>query len=167
MEPDERFLRQQIKIIRRFLRFYKIPPAKQNDAIFYWIETKAKRNRERLKKMRYFTTKEFLCPCCQKSSMDLNFIQKLDNARHSSQTPYILNSAYRCSNHNRKVGSSEMSAHRKGLAVDIRANYSMERFLIIQGLLSVGFSRIGIHEEFIHVDDDPEKDQKVIWLYDS
>jgi hypothetical protein len=32
-------------------------------------------------------------------------------------------------------------------------------------LFEAGFNRIGIHEHFIHVDDDPSKDADVVWLY--
>lgn len=53
----------------------------------------------------------------------------------------------------------------KGIAIDLQAKYSRQRFLIIRGLIEAGFTRIGIGENFIHVDDDKDKDQRVVWHY--
>jgi hypothetical protein len=44
---------------------------------------------------------------------------------------------------------------------------STQRYATLKGLFLVGFSRIGIGKNFIHVDDDSEKAMKVVWLYDK
>lgn len=97
--------------------------------------------------------------------MNVNFLAKLDEAREIAEIPFIINSAYRTKEHNKKVGGKPNSSHLRGLAVDIKATDSRTRFLVLQALISVGFNRIGIAKTFIHVDDDESKSKEVAWLY--
>ena len=125
--------------------------------------------------MRYFQPEEFDCKCskCRTNNegrgaemMDDYFLQMLDDARHKSGVPFRITSGYRCIAHNRSIsGSVKDSAHTKGLAADIACSDSRTRGYIIGALFEAGFNRIGIHEHFIHVDDDPSKDADVVWLY--
>ena len=115
--------------------------------------------------MKYFKDSEFQCPCCGKNEMNKPFCRKLDAAREIAGIPFKLNSAYRCKKHNNSVGGTEDSSHTKGLAADIYVFGTRERFLILNALLSVGFNRIGIGKNFVHVDNDLSKDEEVIWLY--
>jgi|TARA_R110002126_G_scaffold8336_1_gene39605 zinc D-Ala-D-Ala carboxypeptidase len=98
-------------------------------------------------------------------NMDVDFLAKLDEAREYANIPFIINSAYRSPEHNAKVGGKPGSSHIKGLAVDISAKDSRTRFLILDALFAVGFTRIGIADSFIHVDSDIDKSQNVIWTY--
>jgi uncharacterized protein YcbK (DUF882 family) len=97
-------------------------------------------------------------------NMDVDFLAKLDEAREYANIPFIINSAYRSPSHPESV-KRPTSSHIKGLAVDISAKDSRQRFLILDALISVGFSRIGIAGTFIHVDLDLDKSQNVIWTY--
>jgi len=97
--------------------------------------------------------------------MDADFLDKLDKAREFANIPFIINSAYRNPDQNARVGGTSNSSHLKGLAVDIRANDSSTRYIVLNALISVGFNRIGIASSFIHVDDDKEKANNVIWTY--
>jgi zinc D-Ala-D-Ala carboxypeptidase len=125
--------------------------------------------------MRYFQPEEFDCKCskCRTNNegrgaemMDDYFLQMLDDARHKAGVPFRITSGYRCIAHNRSIsGSVKDSAHTKGLAADIACSDSRTRGYIIGALFEAGFNRIGIHEHFIHVDDDPSKDADVVWLY--
>ena len=122
---------------------------------------------------------EFNCPCCGKNDMNELFIDTLRAAREYSNTPFIINSGYRCEKHNNKVGGKvgdkakgiPASTHTVGAAADIHCTESRQRALILCGLIEAGFSRIGIAKTFIHVDmaDRLEgKDKKVeavFWLY--
>ena len=67
--------------------------------------------------------------------------------------------------HNAEVGGVSGSSHLTGWAADIRADSSNRRFLILRGLLAAGFNRVGIGQNFIHVDCDPSKAGNVSWLY--
>ena len=98
-------------------------------------------------------------------NMDEDFLYSLDHARELAGIPFVITSAYRTPEKNKEVGGSENSSHLKGLAVDIRVRSSSERYTILNALICVGFNRIGIGENFIHVDQDPEKVSNVIWTY--
>lgn len=115
----------------------------------------------------YFSERDFLRanPVCKISDMEIDFLYKLDQARYHSGIPYIINSAHRTKEHELKKGRDGTSSHIKGIAVDIKATTSRDRFLILKGLLKAGFKRIGIGKDFIHVDDDKQKHSKLIWHY--
>lgn len=98
--------------------------------------------------------------------MDAGLLQHLDAARHMAGIPFVISSAYRCAKHNKAVGGVPGSAHTKGLAVDIAAQGSRQRFIIAQSLMARGLVRIGVASSFVHVDVDKGKDQQVMWLYD-
>ena len=97
--------------------------------------------------------------------MDADFLAKLDKARELANIPFTINSAYRNADQNARAGGKPNSSHLKGLAVDIRANDSSTRYIVLNALISVGFNRIGVASTFIHVDDDKEKANNVIWTY--
>ena len=97
-------------------------------------------------------------------NMDEDFLSKLDEAREFAGIPFIINSAYRSPEHTLSI-KNPTSSHIKGLAVDIKATDSSTRFKVIEALVSVGFTRLGIADTFIHVDWDFDKSQEVIWTY--
>ena len=97
--------------------------------------------------------------------MDKTFLLRLDEARERAGIPFIINSAYRTPEHNAKIGGKPNSSHLRGLAVDISVTNSRQRFIILNALLDVGFTRIGIADTFIHIDLDNEKSKEVIWTY--
>ena len=97
--------------------------------------------------------------------MDKTFLLRLDEARERAWIPFVINSAYRTPEHNAKIGGKPNSSHLKGLAVDISVTNSRQRFIVLNDLLEVGFTRIGIADTFIHIDLDNEKSKEVIWTY--
>lgn len=124
--------------------------------------------------LRYFKYEEFDCKCkrCRENGeglgidhMDLDFLKMLDHARHISGIAFRITSGYRCRAHNRAVGGSLNSSHMEGFACDIACTDNRSRGYMIGALYEAGFNRLGIHSEFIHVDDDPAKDADVVWLY--
>lgn len=104
-------------------------------------------------------------------NMDSNFLSMLDDARGIAGIPFTITSGYRTISHNAYVGgvqagvNSKGSSHLFGYATDIAAPTSRQKYLIIKSLLQAGFTRIGIAGNFIHVDNDPDKDPDVIWTY--
>ncbi len=116
------------------------------------------------KKIIYFKKNEFDCKCnCGLNNISDKLIEKLDKARFLASVPFVINSACRCNIHNKNVGGSFDSSHKKGLAIDIEVTDSIQRFNIINALLFVGFKRIGIYKDFIHVDIDITKTDSVVW----
>lgn len=116
-------------------------------------------------KPKYFTEDEFQKVSCCIADVNPCSLQRLDRAREISGIPYIINSAYRSPESEKQKGRSGTGAHTLGYAFDIRCLSSRERYLIVLGALSAGFTRIGIGETFVHMDDCPSLPNPVIWLY--
>lgn len=117
--------------------------------------------------LKYFNYHEFDSPDVQGSGqmMDKGLLNKLDKIREIVGEPIIITSGFRTPAHNESVGGVESSSHTKGLAVDIAIRHSRMRFKLISALFEVGINRIGIADNFIHIDIDPDKDENVIWTY--
>ena len=123
-------------------------------------------------KFKYFTYREFDCKggIGKGESMNDDFICMLDDAREEAGIPFKIVSGFRTPEYNKKLidygfKASATSSHLVGLAVDIEAKTSLERFKIVTALLKVGINRIGLGEEFIHADYDQNKTSKLIWNY--
>ena len=117
--------------------------------------------------MKYFKLSEFDSPDILGSGKNMNeeFLYMLDAARKIYGKPMRVNSGYRSEAHNKKVGGVSSSSHLKGLAADISCKNSNERFEMLQAFIKAGFKRIGIANSFIHIDNDKDKSQNVIWTY--
>jgi uncharacterized protein YcbK (DUF882 family) len=115
----------------------------------------------------YFEYSEFDSPDQEGSyeHMNVDFLNKLAQARKIAAVGFKITSGYRSPAHNAKVGGVKGSSHTNGHAVDIYAPTSTQKYLIINALLQAGFNRIGVAKNFIHVDDDPSKAEDVIWTY--
>ena len=116
---------------------------------------------------KYFSEKDFTrcSPPCSMQDMSESFLKKLDKARLKAGIPFVLTSAYRTYGHEISKGRDGSSSHTKGLAVDIRAISSTERFKIVIALNEAGLNRIGIGRTFIHVDGDTDKPKNVMFHY--
>jgi hypothetical protein len=117
--------------------------------------------------MIHFKKEEFDSPDLPGSgeNMDAKFLNWLDAARDMCDFGWVITSGYRTKAHNNKVGGVDSSAHTRGYAADIRCQSSHQRYEIIRSLLAVGFRRIGIASNFVHVDNDPDKPAGVVWTY--
>ena len=117
--------------------------------------------------MKYFKYEEFDSPDIKGSGkkMDAKLLMMLDRIRDIVGEPLIITSGYRSESWNAKVGGVEGSSHTKGLAVDIAVRNSRMRFKVINAIQEVGITRIGIADNFIHIDIDPDKHKNVIWTY--
>lgn len=114
---------------------------------------------------KYETDKMLACPCCGVKGMSEMFLNKLDAAREFADVPFSISSGYRCVEHNKTVGGKSNSAHIRGLAVDIRCSDSLNRGLILDALYNIGFDRVGVNKDFIHVDTDETLPAPRTWLY--
>lgn len=116
--------------------------------------------------MRYFSENDFkrACPACSLSDMSCDLLDRLDSARAIAGVPFVVNSAYRSLEYERKKGRSGTSSHTKGLAVDLKCADSVTRWKMLHALLAVGIRRIGVAKTFLHVDIDSDKPD-CIWLY--
>jgi len=117
--------------------------------------------------MKYFKLSEFDSPDLPGSGIEMNeeFLHMLDAARKIYGKPMRVNSGYRTETHNKKVGGVSSSSHLKGLAADISCKDSSNRFEMVQAFIKAGFKRIGVASSFIHIDNDKDKSQNVMWTY--
>ena len=115
---------------------------------------------------KYFNRNEFTKLSWDNICVKTELINKLDKARAYAKVPFIITSAHRTEEQNMKAGGVKRSSHLKGLAVDIKCNYSDKKMLsrIFYGIIKSGFSRIGIADNYIHVDIDDDKPES-IWIY--
>jgi uncharacterized protein YcbK (DUF882 family) len=114
---------------------------------------------------KYETDLMLACPCCGKEGMNQGFLGQMDHIRDMFGAPLHVSSGYRCLDYNETVNGVYDSAHTKGLALDIEMTNSADRFKFVNLLLACGIERIGIYEDFIHVDVDTSKPEKVMWVY--
>lgn len=122
--------------------------------------------------MKYFTYREFDSPDLPGSgeNMDARFLSMLGEARELAGLPFVITSGYRTKKHHEaiyeKLGKKPTrSAHLTGNAADIKVSSSGDRFTILKSLILAGFKRIGIADNFIHVDNSNFHTQNLIWKY--
>lgn len=104
-------------------------------------------------------------PACTVTDMDDAFLEKLLFAQRLCHLQFKINSAFRSKAYEKEKGRSGLSAHCKGMAVDIATTNSKQRFIILAALFGAGFNRIGIGKNFIHVDDDLSKPYPSVFHY--
>ena len=102
-----------------------------------------------------FNLKEF--ECTHKNhrhvKVDSELVEKLQELRERLGLPMIINSGYRCSERNIQVGGAEHSQHLLGKAADISLhNQSMSGQDIASLARGIGFTGIGLYDNFIHLD---------------
>lgn len=106
-----------------------------------------------------FKAYEFDCKganCCGSTMIDSKLVEYLQQIREHFGKPVIINSAYRCSIHNRAVGGTSNSYHAKGQAADIRIA-GVTPAEIAEYAESISIKGIGLYETakdgfFVHID---------------
>jgi len=113
-----------------------------------------------------FSDWEFDCKCgCGLNNMNAIFLWKLQQIRTEAMFPFEIVSGSRCPEHNKDEGGKATSDHLTGQAADIKIKTSQQRFRIIEKAIQCGIKRIGIGKTFIHLGDNPNNPQLVIWVY--
>ncbi len=111
----------------------------------------------------HFRFERCKCPCCDVLKPIPRFfehMEKLEQMRQKLGFAMIINSGYRCPNHNEEVGGSEGSQHMI-YATDVRPSWgtgfakrlmSMYRVALIDE-----WGGIGYYKSFVHIDLRPEE----------
>ena len=112
-----------------------------------------------LHELKHFEYEEFDCKWCGKPStgfkyMDRHFLQMLDEARDLAELQFKILKGVVCYSCRHKINELENSAHLIGRAAVIQCKHSYKRYKIIASLLEAGFTRIGIHRNYLYVDND-------------
>lgn len=111
-----------------------------------------------------FHQRELACKCCQQVLVQPVMMDSLQALRQRIGYPLRINSGYRCPKHNKAVGSVSTN-HTGGWAADILCKSGGLRYDILSEAPRLGFTRIGIHGEFIHLDMNPNMPAKIAWFY--
>lgn len=122
-----------------------------------------------------FSRKEFECQCgCGADNISEYVVKSLQRIRDAVGAPMTVTSGIRCKEHNKAIGGVSRSSHvprdlsdgegEVGHAVDIACDNSVLRYKILKASTKY-FMRIGIGENFIHLDNDTSKPQTVAWDY--
>lgn len=81
----------------------------------------------------------------------MDALDKLQKMRDIVDKPFVINSAYRSPEHNKRVGGAKKSMHVQGRAFDIRiAGHDPK--VLYRAAKKAGFKGIGFHTSFLHVD---------------
>lgn len=116
---------------------------------------------------KYFRFEDFDCPSLPGSGykyMDREFIEMLDEARDIAGIRFKILCGYRTSLQNKvHYKASTASSHLIGRAAHIECKNSKKRIKIVESLNMVGFRRIGLHRNYIHVDNDDLK-PNMLWF---
>jgi hypothetical protein len=104
---------------------------------------------------KHFSPKELQCKGTGKdlplNSYSIDALDRLEEMRNIVGKPFVINSAYRSPEHNRKVGGAKNSLHVQGRAFDIRiAGHNPKE--LYRAAKRAGFNGIGFHTSFLHVD---------------
>lgn len=106
-----------------------------------------------------------VCPHGKKADIDQVLVIALERLESRLGYNLTLSSGYRCPACNAAAGGVKNSSHVRGLAVDILASSSADRYHLLCCAIEQGFTRIGVGRNFIHLDIDLSLPQHVVWLY--
>mgnify|MGYP000116522271 FL=1 len=102
---------------------------------------------------KYFKIEDFDCQETGENEMSEAFIWKLDHLREICGFPFVITSGYRDPSHSvERDKPNGGGQHTKGLAADIRARNGSERYQIQKHAYALGFTGVGVHKAFIHLD---------------
>lgn len=117
-----------------------------------------------------FTRWEMTCHCgCDRADMDRDFMRWLQFLRTELDHPMVINSGYRCPDHNAAVSSSGSrdGPHTTGKACDIAIGGPWADALLglayKNGARGKGIAQADDGSEFLHLDLDPRRE--ALWSY--
>jgi uncharacterized protein YcbK (DUF882 family) len=113
--------------------------------------------------MRYFKRSDFNCQETGENEMNEDFLIKLDDLRHECGFPFFITSGYRDKTHSIEAAKKNPGTHAQGIAADIKVNSGAEAFAILEKAPAMGFTGIGLHHNFVHLD--IRKSVPVAWCY--
>lgn len=108
-----------------------------------------------------FKVKEFACKDgADKILIDTELVSMLQKIRDNFKKPVKITSGYRTESHNKKVGGTSNSYHKKGMASDIQIS-GIHPVLVAMYAEKINASGIGVYKNFVHVD---TRDNQSRWV---
>jgi zinc D-Ala-D-Ala carboxypeptidase len=114
-----------------------------------------------------FTKEEFDCKHTGLNEMKPEFVHKLQQLRTLYGKPIKINSGYRHPTHPIEFRKGHANGeHTLGTCADISVTNSADRYRLINLALELGFTRIGFHNNFLHLGiGGGNLPQNVFWNY--
>ena len=115
----------------------------------------------------YFRTEDFDCQETGENQMKPIFIHKLDTLREACGFPFIVTSGFRSPTHSIEKRKEKVGTHAQGIAADIKYKDGTQMYKIVQKAIELGFTGVGVHRSFVHVDIRELGDDRhpVMWAY--
>ena len=113
-----------------------------------------------------FKSTEFDCHgknCCGLTKIDSDLIGFLQMIRANFGKAVIINSGYRCKDHNKSVGGASKSKHLEGMAADIKIK-DVEPIEVAKYCEYIGIKGIGLYDWGVHID---TRTKKAFWKTDK
>lgn len=99
-----------------------------------------------------FSKSEFDCKHTAENEMQIEFMDKLQKLRNVYGKSMRITSGYRSTKHPIEAKKTHSNGeHTQGNCADIACDNGTDRFRLIKIALEVGFTRIGIAKNFIHL----------------
>lgn len=125
-----------------------------------------------------FTTYEFACPCAcgfgtDPDDISQELITKLNILRLQYGYPLVVTSGARCVDYNGDIGGAINSAHTPDpeygqcQAADLLIRSGQDRHTLIKLALHLPFHRIGVAENFLHLDVADHLPSPAMWTYNK
>ena len=113
---------------------------------------------------KYFTLDEFACHETGENKIKPAFVHRMDTLRGRCGFPLVVTSGYRSPRHSIEAAKpGGPGEHSEGHAADVKVATATQRYVLLREALAMGFTGIGIDDEFIHLDD--RSGAGVVWLY--
>ena len=122
----------------------------------------------RVNMSKYFTEDEMKCKCGKcggKCIVTDKLWRVMDFVREEVGHPLVPTSGYRCSQHPEEAKKPSPGEHSYGCAVDFPFRNSSELWKMVFAAKTIGVTRIGIGNGFIHLGVSNIFPQNVIWTY--
>jgi uncharacterized protein YcbK (DUF882 family) len=113
---------------------------------------------------KYFDRTEFVCQETGENEIKDRFIRRLDTLREQCGFPFVVTSGYRSPQHSIEAAKpGGPGPHSTGEASDIAVSGGHRRYVLLREAFKMDFTGIGVHKEFIHLDD--RAGLEVLWPY--
>ena len=114
--------------------------------------------------LKHFDPSEFNCQVTGHNNMEKDFLEKIDQLREECGFPFTITSGFRHpTEHPIEVKKEVPGTHAQGIAADIKITNAVFRLKLVTKAIELGFTGIGIADDFIHVD--TRGTTPVMWTY--
>jgi len=114
---------------------------------------------------KYFKLEDFECSETGENNISHDFVHRLDDLREACGIPFYITSGFRSKEHSveKRKAKPGTGTHARGIAADIAVQGGVERLLLVEKALELGFKGVGVAKGFVHVD--MRDTTPVLWCY--